>query len=121
MKKELTVSQLIAALRERARTCNDRADALERDLKMYGFDDDPSPRAASNGSREVTPDELKQAMRQKKGRMKHFAERLGTSEAIIAAIVQDPANGITNRNKGWLEFVEPVTAQASEGAGTGGR
>ena len=113
MKPDLTVPEFIAALRAKAKAINERADALENDWSAMASDLAPAPSKA-NGSvsqqsenhRPVSVEELKAAMSEMKGRIKNFAEHFQTSEAVIAALVNDPKNGINNKDRGWLNLTD---------------
>jgi len=55
-----------------------------------------------DSAREVTQETLIAAIRRKGGRVKHYAERLETTEAKIRQIIEDSNGTIKIGGKGWI-------------------
>src|SRR6266516_7479491 len=102
---KLTPQEIIAWLRANGQKLMDAADAVQGAFAQpEGIDVVPVQRFRR--TLEVTPERIRERLREGHSRVPHLAKEFGTSEETIRAIIQNRDNGIVTKERGWLYLRE---------------
>ncbi len=99
---ELTTREIIVQIRDRAKCYSEIANLIEKQIN-------PEPGSPRIGS--VTAIELEDAVREKSGRARNFADRFNVEESAIWDLIKSPESKVFMAERGWLKLKEDATRQ----------